>query len=97
EGVYQLIETAYLGRVWVSLGYATWDDYVRREFGNLSLRPPLEERQEVVQSLRESGLSTRAIGSATQLSPRTVRRALDDSGGANAPPDDDTAHEPSKV
>src|SRR5699024_7673105 len=82
-------------RVWRSLGYASWDEYVRREFGNLSLRPPLEERQEVVQSLRDSGLSTRAIGSATELSEATVRRTL--AGASNDAPDDDTAYEPSKV
>src|SRR5699024_12499686 len=67
EGIYQLIIQAYRGRAWISLGYATWDEYVRREFGNQALRPPLEERTEVVQSLRASGLSVRAIAASNDL------------------------------
>lgn len=97
EGVYQLIIEAFQQRVWTSLGYASWDEYVRREFGNLSLRPPLEERQEVVQSLRDSGLSTRAISSATQLSQRTVVRALDGAGESNDSPEDGSHRELSPV
>src|SRR5690625_1045243 len=95
EGVYQLIVQAFQQRVWLSLGYGSWDEYVRREFGNLSLRPPLEDREEVVQSLRDSGLSTRAIGSATHLSEATVRRTL--AGASNDARDESAAHEPSKV
>src|SRR5690625_621313 len=72
EGIYQLIIEAYQGRAWTALGYSTWDDYIRREFGNQPLRPPLEERTEVVQSLRDSGLSIRAIASATQIGRGTV-------------------------
>jgi len=95
EDVYQLIVQAFQQRVWLSLGYGSWDEYVRREFGNLSLRPPLEDREEVVQSLRDSGLSTRAIGSATHLSEATVRRTL--AGASNDARDESAAHEPSKV
>lgn len=39
ESVYHLIRSAYRGRAWQALGYATWDEYVTREFGNLHLRP----------------------------------------------------------
>lgn len=85
EGIYQLIIEAYQGKAWTALGYGTWDEYIRREFGNQPLRPPLEDREEVVQSLRSSGMSTRAIASATELSPRTVRRSLTPSPGAFAP------------
>ncbi|WP_343282283.1 helix-turn-helix domain-containing protein [Micrococcus sp. 2A] len=86
ESIYHLIRTAYSGRAWSALGYGSWDEYVTREFGNLHLRPPLEDRQDVVLSLREVGMSTRAIAAATHLSPRTVRRELDEAGGAFAPP-----------
>lgn len=87
EGIYQLIIDAYQHRVWMPLGYSSWDEYVRREFGSQSLRPPLEEREEVVQSLRDSGLSTRAIASATQTSKGTVERALNSAGAPNGAPD----------
>lgn len=87
EGIYQLIIEAYQGKAWTALGYGKWDEYIRREFGNQPLRPPLEDREEVVQSLRSSGMSTRAIASATELSPRTVRRSLSSSPGAFASPE----------
>ena len=84
ESVYLLIRAAYRGRAWQALGFGSWDEYVTREFGNLHLRPPLEYRQDVVLSLREAGMSTRAIASATQLSKDTVRRELNAATGANA-------------
>lgn len=83
--LWELIKEAYASRAWASLGYASWDDYCTQEFGTSRIRLPREERREVVSSMREIGMSTRAIASATGDSPRTVRRAID-SGGAFAPP-----------
>lgn len=77
EGTWQLIREAYTSRTWAVLGYDTWDAYCTAEFGNARLALPREERQEVVASLRESGLSTRAIASATGLSQSTVARATE--------------------
>jgi protein gp37/transposase-like protein len=65
EGTWQLIQEAYLTRAWSVLGYASWDEYCTREFGTSQLRLPREERQEVVASLREAGLTVRAIAAAT--------------------------------
>lgn len=79
EGVFHLIKAAYRGRAWSALGFASWDDYVLREFGNLYLRPPLEERSEVIKSMREAGMSVRAIATATQLSKNTVHREIQSS------------------
>lgn len=76
EAVWELIKRAYTERAWDALGYSSWDDYCTREFGTSRLRLPREERAEVVASLRESGLSQRAIASATGLSQDTVRRDL---------------------
>lgn len=87
EGMYQLVIEAYHGRVWVSLGYGSWDEYIRREFGNLPLRPPLEDREEVIQSLRHSGLSNRAIAAVTDLGETSVRRSLARSGAPNGAPE----------
>lgn len=76
EGVWHLIEQAYTTRAWAALGHTSWDDYCTREFGTSRLRLPREDRQEVVASLRQSGLSLRAISSATDLSTDTIRRDL---------------------
>lgn len=74
EGTWLLIQEAYISRTWAALGYATWDAYCAAEFGTARLRLPREERQEVVASLRESGMSLRAISSATGISPATAMR-----------------------
>lgn len=76
EGTYALIIDAFKGRAWTALGYPTWDAYCQGEFGALSLQPPREERQQVILSLREAGMSVRAIGSATDISHMTVVRDL---------------------
>lgn len=74
EGTWLLIQEAYTSRAWAALGYETWDVYCSAEFGTARLRLPREERQEVVASLRESGMSLRAISSATGVSPATAMR-----------------------
>lgn len=76
EGTWLLIQEAYTTRAWATLGYASWDEYCSQEFGTTRLRLPREERQEVVASLRESGLSVRAIASATSASVGTVAADL---------------------
>lgn len=76
EAVWQLITRAYTERAWDALGYTSWDDYCTREFGQSRLRLPREERAEIVSSLRESGLSIRAIASATGIGRGTVEREL---------------------
>ena len=71
--LWELIKEAYASRAWASLGYASWDDYCTQEFGTSRIRLPREERQEVVASMREIGMSTRAIASATGNSRRTIQ------------------------
>jgi hypothetical protein len=72
DGTWLLIQEAYTSRAWAALGYRTWDDYCTREFGTSRLRLPREERQEVVASLREIGMSVRAIAAATGEPRSTV-------------------------
>lgn len=86
EAVWELICQAYTERAWSALGYRSWDDYCTREFGAARLRLPREERAEVVASLRESGLSIRAIAAATGDSRDTVHKALN-SGVRNLTPE----------
>jgi len=76
EGTWHLITEAYTSRAWSALGYTSWDDYCTREFGTSRLRLPREDRSEVVASLRESGLSNRAIAAATGYSEPTIRREV---------------------
>lgn len=85
EHSYTRIITAYRRRAWLAMGYSSWDAYCQGEFGNLALQPPREERQAVVLALREAGMSSRAIVSATGLSKGTVARELKE--GAEELPD----------
>lgn len=82
EGTWQLIREAYVSRAWAALGYDTWDAYCAAEFGTSRLALPREERREIVASLRESGLSTRAIGAAVGISEATVRREMSTASSA---------------
>jgi hypothetical protein len=100
DELWEMIKQAYLRRAWDALGYQSWDDYCTREFGTARLRLPQEERAEVVASLRESGLSLRAIESATGISRPTIIKDLLSSEVVNSLPPrpdvdaDDLAEEP---
>lgn len=98
---WELIKEAYTGRAWAALGYESWDDYCSTEFGTNRLRLPREERREVVGSLREAGLSVRAIAAATGNNKETVSRDLQVSGNRTPEPewqaDDPEPVEPSPV
>jgi ParB family chromosome partitioning protein len=76
DSMWELVQTAYRGRAWAVLGYETWDAYCAGEFAGARLALPREDRQEVVQSLRESGMSQRAIAAATGAGRATVHRDL---------------------
>ncbi|WP_165593102.1 winged helix-turn-helix domain-containing protein [Mycobacteroides abscessus] len=76
DRVWDLITKAYTQRAWAVLGYPSWDVYCEREFASTWFRLPRETRTEVVMSLRDSGLSTRAIAAATGVSQSTVQREL---------------------
>lgn len=74
--LWELIKAAYRGHVWSVLGYDSWDEYCDGEFGTSRLRLPREERNEVVCSLRDAGMSLREIASATGLGKSTIGREL---------------------
>jgi hypothetical protein len=76
ETLWDNIATAYTRRAWAALDYSSWDEYCIREFGSSRLRLPREERPEMVASLRQSGLSIRAIASATGIDKNTVQADL---------------------
>lgn len=67
------------GRGWISLGYSSWNAMCDDKFKATFVRIPKEKRQEVVCSLAEKGMSTRAIGSALGVSNSTVHKDMKDS------------------
>lgn len=91
DATWHLIVRAYSERAWSALGYASWDDYCTREFGSSRLRLPREERADVVASLRDCGMSIRAIASATGTGTRQVQEALRDQVCSKTTPDDAAA------
>ena len=82
------IAKAYQGRAWLALGYDSWDDYTDAEFDGARLRLPREERTMVVASLRDAGLSTRAIAAATGVSRPTIQKDLTEQVVNSLPPAD---------
>lgn len=81
----ELIELAWTGRAWLALGYESWAALCDAEIQVPQL--DRERRVEMIGALRSVGMSTRAIGAATGVNDRTVRRDLN-SGAANAAPDE---------
>jgi hypothetical protein len=59
------------GRGWPALDYDSWDDLCAAEL-NLKLQLPMMARRSIVGNLSGHGMSTRAIGSALGVDPKTV-------------------------
>lgn len=73
-----LILKAWEARVWIPLGYSSWDEYCNIELGGWRPKLELTERKEKVMALREHGMSQRAIGLALNVGHNTVSRDLHD-------------------
>lgn len=86
--VHALIMQAWEGRAWEALGFNTWDAWIDANFRGLQLRPPRERREEVVQSMRDAGMSVRAISQATDLGVGTIHRAT--AGVPNGTPEQES-------
>lgn len=76
DGLWEMVIEAFQRGAHRVLGYKSWDEYCEIEFGSNRIRLPREERQETVRSLREAGLSIRAIASATGIGDKTVQRDI---------------------
>lgn len=85
--VHELIIQAWEGQAWRALDYSSWDSWVDANFRGLQLRPPREARAEVVQSMRDAGMSVRAIAQATDMSVGTVHAASQTTGVQNRTPE----------
>lgn len=76
DGLWEMVIEAFKRGAHRALGYASWDEYCEIEFGSNRIRLPREERQDTVRSMREAGLSIRAIQSATGAAKSTVEADL---------------------
>lgn len=88
ENTQELIIEAFQKKVWLSLGYGSWNDYVTGEFAGLELNPPKEERVSVIASYHQAGMSSRAISAVTGLSKGTIGRELKKAKEENLVADD---------
>jgi hypothetical protein len=82
-----LVVKAWQGRVWIALGYQSWEDYIKGEFSHAPLSLPRDERRAVGKLLRGEGMSTRAIAPPLGVSQRTVSN--DQKAGQNYAPADE--------
>lgn len=85
EVTWDLVVECYQRRAWDALGYDSWNHYCTQEFGASAIRLPKEDRREAVASLRDAGLSTRAIAAATGAARNTVRSDLKQVGQSDPP------------
>lgn len=76
SATWDLVAEAYERRAWTALGFDSWDAYCRTEFGEARLKLPREDERDVVRSLRDAGLSIRAIASSTGRGVGSVHRDL---------------------
>jgi hypothetical protein len=64
------VKRAYMGRVWLSMGYDSWAEWCDCELGGFKL--PAVERQEAVAELAGAGMSQRSIADVLDISRNTV-------------------------
>jgi hypothetical protein len=69
---WELRAQAFLGCVWIPLGYETFDAYLVGEFGPNKLRLPRIERRAAVKEMRSIEMSIRAIALAVGCDKNTV-------------------------
>jgi hypothetical protein len=91
-----LIKEAFERRAWAALGYKTWADYCKSEFGTLTVKLTGEARRKAVAELTsgEQPMSNRAAATALGVDHKTVaadRRATGEYSPV-APDDAETAN-----
>ncbi|MFW0120215.1 helix-turn-helix domain-containing protein [Rothia sp. P5764] len=72
----QLVIEAFEKKVWIALGYKSWNAYVTYEFTGLELNPPKEERVAAIAQYTTAGMSTRAISAVMGVHHATVARGV---------------------
>lgn len=77
-----LVVEAWNRRIWVPLGYASWEDYCREE---IRYQLTGESKAMLMVGLRNAGASYRAIGAAAGVSKDTAQRELSQTRQLNQP------------
>ncbi|GHS89319.1 hypothetical protein AGMMS50218_15330 [Actinomycetota bacterium] len=72
-----LVVRAFEGRAWVALEYESWEAYVGGEFSQARLWESVEQRQTRAATLRDAGLSSRAVAAVLGVGKSTVHRDLE--------------------
>lgn len=85
----RLLVEAYQGKAWLALGISDWEAFISHTLDVDHLKIPRAERQQIVRSLREGGLTVRDIAFATGLGVGTVHRELPVPNGTPANPVDE--------
>ncbi len=80
-----VVKEAMRRRIWIDLGYTTWQELCDAEFRDLQVRLPRELRAEHVRDLAAEGMSTRAIAGALGVNRETVARDLSEVAGTQPP------------
>lgn len=78
ESVWDLALRAWQGRVWIALGYASWQEYCSQELGACRVSLPADNalRAAAWRPLAEAGMSHQAIASVAGISRLRVYEAL---------------------
>lgn len=71
-----LITEAFTRRAWTALGYNSWNAYYAAEFTDALPRLSTGNRRQLVGTLHDAGMSTRAIAATTGASRNTVKDDL---------------------
>lgn len=88
EGMQNYIHTlGYIAEAWAegdwkTLGYASWEEYLAKEFGANQVKLPPEQRLKALRELRLEDMPNRALAAAMNVDEKTTRR--DRAAAANA-------------
>lgn len=84
---------AFNRRVWVPMGYSSWEVYCAAEQVAIAERIPKTLRVEIVSTMTEAQMSTRAIAAPLGVDHTTVLLDQRQAGGGNPPPAADRSKE----
>ena len=70
----ELVTQAYKAEDWRTLGYESWDDYVKGEYETGLLKLDAATRKLWTRQLKDAGMSTRQIAPVTNVNQATVVR-----------------------
>lgn len=74
EDLADVVGMAYRHRVWIPLGYDSWEELAEAEFKGAYVAKEIDRRRERVQALVAEGLTSRAVGVVLGISHQTVQR-----------------------